>query len=126
MILASCRSFDCWAFISTDREPQRDSIVATRTIALRKKKEVAVMVSAIRFDGFTLRNDCALCENFEVKTSLPGFIKEWIGYCIQVCLMDSCFARYKNAIIMTNKFAGLQSKDVFVTEHPIESGDDRF
>jgi len=37
-----------------------------------------LMVSAIRFDGFTLQNDCALCENVEVKTSLPGFIKEWI------------------------------------------------
>lgn len=71
------------------------------------------MVSAICFDGFTLQKDCALCESFEVK---PLHL-----VCIQVCLMNPYFVRHKNAIIMINKFAGLQGKDVFVTEHLMTS-----
>ena len=55
------------------------------------------------FNGLTLQNDCALCENFEAK---PSLVSSKSGYCIQVCLMNSYFVRHKNTIII-NKSVGL-------------------
>jgi hypothetical protein len=77
------RSFSWDGHLDVSGLPRQQGLhrgAATRTIApitIFHEKERCLMVSAISFDDFTLQKDCALCESFQVNTSLLGYIKEW-------------------------------------------------